>query len=240
MSGGKSDTTIFARRGCMLGLVIAMVMISGLAYMAVVTLQDMLPPAELQSYASKEETLKLVRSTAPAPGPDARLTEENVRFYLGAFDSLNAQWNVMTARIDSLVKATGEKVDLIRSEDEFKEMIHLPLYARRSLVNYLNARGKSWDEYMWAKKRTVAASGITQADAYASFRGLYGKYFELEDEQKSVDQIKQGSNEFYKEVDALRAKGIDSAEQALAAPYRDTLLREGLHSLMEIETMFGD
>lgn len=240
MSAAKADTTIFARRGCMLGLVIGMVMVSGFAYMAVMTLRDMLPPDELQPYASQEETVKLVQSKTPPPGPDARLNEENVRFYLGAFDSVNAKWNAATVRIDSAVKATGEKIDLIRSEDEFREMIHLPLYARQSLVNYLNVQGKSWEEYLWAKKRVVAASGITQADAFASFRALYGKYFELEDEQKSVEQIRQGSNNFYKEVEDIRKRGIDSAERALVAPYRDTLLQKGLHSLMEIETMFVD
>lgn len=240
MSEGKLDTTIFARRGCTLGIVLGLVMISGLAYMAVLTLKDMLPPDELQPYASKEETLKLVQSKAAAPGPGARLSEESVRFYIGAFDSLNVQWNQLAVRIDSTVKATGEKVDLIRSEDEFKEMIHLPLYARRGLVNYLNARGKSWDEYLWAKKRVVAASGITQADAFASFRKLYGEYFVLEEEDKAMAQIRQGANDFYNDVEAMRKQGIDSAETALVAPYRDTLLREGLHSLMEIETMFSD
>lgn len=240
MSETRNTTPVIKRRGCMLGVVLAMVMVSGLAYLAITTIRDMLPPAELTPYATLDETKKLVKSSAPAPGPDGRLNEESVRFYVGAFDSINAEWDVLADRIDSSVKADGEKIDLIRSFDRFKEMIHLPLYARRGLVNYLNVQGKSWDEYLWAKKRTVAASGITQEDANNALRETYGKYFVLQDEASAMDAIREGSNDFYKEVEAIRAAGIDSAEAALVAPYRQTLLDKGLHSLMEIETMFPE
>ncbi len=237
-AGGENSP--FMRRGCLIGLVLLTVMVSGLGYMFVTTLSEILPPSELRPYATLEETLKMVHSSAVAPGSEARLTETEVQFYLTALDSVNAPWEQLLPTIKEAVEQSGEQVDIIRSMEEFKEMIHLPFYARRGLVNYLNVQGKSWDQYLWAKARVIAASGITQQEAHTVLHDLYSQYFVLEEQATVLDAIREGSDSFYQRVDSLRKGSIDSTEIALVEPYRDVLLGKGLHSLVGIETMFPD
>ena len=228
------------RRGCILGFILFSVMVSGLGYMFISTLSDVMPPEELQPYTSLEETLKLVHSSTAAPGPGKRLTQENVEFFINGLDSVNASWEQLEPALAAQVEKSNEKIDIIRSYEEFKEMIHLPFYTRQGLVNYLNLEGKSWDEYLWAKARIVAASGITQEEAHTVLRSLYSTYFILEDQQNVLETIRDGSDSFYTRVDSLRENGVDSTEIALVAPYRDVLLSKGLHSLMGVETMFPE
>lgn len=239
-AAGDAPEKPVMRRGCILGLILTTVMISGLAYMFVTTVTDMLPPEELRPYSSEEGTREKIVSDAPAPGGDARLSEADLQFYLGALNTIDKPWQDLRGRFDSVVGADSQKIDLIRAFDEFKQMIHLPFYSRRALVDYLNTQRVSWDQYLWTKGRIVAASGITQEEAHKALRDLYGEYFLLEEEEKAMTAIREGSDQFYSRVDSIRTAGVDSSEIALVRPYHDTLLTKGLHSLMGIETMFPE
>ena len=239
-SGAGEGGPPVVRRGCLIGVILLTVMVSGLGYMFISTLSEMMPPEELRPYAELESTLELVHSKAPAPGAGAQLNEDDVRFYLNALDSVNAPWEQLQPAISAEVEKSGEKIDIIRSMEEFKEMVHLPFYSRRALVNYLNREGKSWDEYLWAKTRVVAAAGITQQDAQNALRALYDKYFVLEQQEDVMQTIHEGSDGFYQKVDSLQKAGMDSAETALVMPYREVLFDKGLHSLVGIEMMFPE
>lgn len=239
-SGAGEGNTPIVRRGCLIGIVLLTVMVSGLGYLFISTLSDMLPPEELRAYTELESTLELVHSKASEPGAGTKLNEADVQFYLNALDSVNAPWEQLLPALSAEVEKNGEKIDIIRSMEQFKEMIHLPFYSRRALVNYLNREGKSWDEYLWTKARVLAAAGITQEDAQSALRTLYSDYFVLEEQEEVMQTIHAGSDSFYQKVDSLRKAGIDSTETALATPYRDVLLNKGVHSLVGIETMFPE
>ena len=87
MSTGGREPNL--RRGCLAGLLVLILLGSGLVYMWFQVYSKFTPPEELKPYATRESTMALIVNKGPAPGPDKRLTEEDLQFYLNSLDSVN-------------------------------------------------------------------------------------------------------------------------------------------------------
>ena len=238
MSGGAGPV---ARRGCLTGVLVFSLIALGFGSYWLYVYNKFNPPEELKPYATRESTMEFITSKNPAPGSGQRLTEEDLQFYLDSFDSLNSGWRVFEIAWDSAKAARDpgddEKFDPLELDDVGVIFFQTNLYARRSLINYLNQRQKSWDEYMWAKRRTIAASGITQQEFTDTLRNFMKRNdFNLQDEEG--EEVQLASQDLFKEVREIRQGGVDSTEQALVAPYRTTLLIKGIHSLTQTEEQF--
>ena len=226
------------RRGCLMGMVLLILMASGFIYWWFQVYSKFNPPEELQPYATRESAMALIQSSNPAPGEGKRLTEEDVAFYLNSFDSLNAGWRIFQSAWDSTMATRkpddDEKFDPLDLDDLGVIFFRTNLYARRALINYLNEKKRSWDEYQWAKRRVVAASGITQQEFTDTLRNFMIRHnFNLEEENQPL-----ASENLFADVREIQSAGIDSTERALVAPYRTILLSEGLHSLAQTEEQF--
>ena len=227
------------RRGCFFGLIVLVLLGSGMIYMLWQVNSKFIPPEELKPYATRESTMELIKSKALAPGDDARLTESDLQFYINSLDSINTGWGVFeaawdstTATLDTKENYTFDPLELDELGVLFFQMNH---YARRSLVNFLNSEGKSWDEYMWAKRRVLAASDVSQKELADTLR-LFMERYAFEVEEDNMDQMV--SPDLFRDIEEIRKKGLDSAEIAMVKPYRDTLLMRGIHSLTQAEEMF--
>ncbi|MCE2502808.1 MAG: hypothetical protein J4G05_01935 [Chlorobi bacterium] len=227
------------RRGCLMGLIVLVLLGSGLFYMWWQVYSKLVPPEELKPYATRESTMELIKSKAPAPGPDARLTESDVEFYIDALDSINVGWDIFKVAWDSMMATRNPDDDFMFDPLELDELgvlfFQMNLHARHSLINYLNQEGKSWDEYLWVKRRVIVASDISQSELTDTLRAFIERYaFEVEEEEKN----RLASPDLFGLVEEIRRQGVDSIERAFVKPYRDTLLTHGLHSLTQAEEMF--
>ena len=237
-NGVPGDTTRM-KRGCLTGMLILCLLATGLIYMFMQARNAWEQPAELKPYMTKEAFLPLLSDAAPTPPPTARLTADDVAFYVGAIDSIDAGWRGFSRPYDSLRAVQSEHggtpvlFDPMELNDLGKLFFRVPLFSRRALVPYLNRHGRSWEEYRWTKRRVIAASGITRQEASDTVHAFMTRIgFDLGDERRSI------APELFDEVERVRAGGIDSAEQALVAPHRTLLLTKGIHSLTDTEEMF--
>ena len=235
MSGANQPNL---RRGCLMGLVILALFASGFMYWWFQVYSKFNPPEELKPYATRESSLSLIKSKAPAPDQSKRLTQEDIDFYVNSFDSLNSGWRIFDAAWDSTMVTRSpdndEKFDPLDLDDLGVLFFRTNLYARQSLINYLNLLNRSWDEYQWTKRRVIAASGITQEEFTDTLRNFMVRHnFNIETENRQL-----ASEDLFSKVREIQSGGIDSTEQALVAPFRTKLLTDGMHSLTQIEEQF--
>ena len=239
-NGVPGDTTRM-KRGCLTGMLILCMLITGLTYMTYQAYNAVQPPTELKPYMRSTTFLPFLTTKTPAPPATARLTARDVAFYIGALDSIDAGWRHFSVPYDSARAAQsqqGKKPEAFNAMDvdELGKIYWTThLHMRRSLVPYLNLHGRSWEEYRWTKRRVIAASDITReevADTARSFMKRLG--FDMGDEPEVF------ASTLFDEVEKMRATGIDSAERALVAPHRAVLLTKGIHSLTETEEMFAE
>lgn len=217
------------RKGCVFSATLLVILIAVGGYFGYTLIrQNFDLPDDLAPYAEADSLAEFIHSREPAPPDTAHLTAGRVELFIGAFDSLNTGWYNLNRTFDSLgLGNNGKKLDIWESPSVFRELVKLPLLTRKGLASYLNARNLSLAEYVWLKERTVAASGITHQDVADCFRDSLARYVNVS------DSIPLNSSEkllsFFNRVEELRRSGaIDSSDIALAAPYRQTILRKGM------------
>ncbi len=225
------------RQGCVIAATLLVLLIGIGGYVGYTMLRDNFEvPEELAPYAISKPIRQLVHSNAAAPPDTAHLTPERIEMFIGVFDSLNTGWHNLSRVFDSLDTPDLEsrRWDLWKSPIIIREAIALPLRMRKGLVAYLNSRNLSLAEYVWLKERTTAASGITYQEAAAVLRDSLHRYLPVPD-SSPIDAGKQ-LTAFFKRVEQIRSSGmIDSSDIALAAPYRQHILRNGIGAFLNPE-----
>lgn len=230
-------------RGCIISAVVVALIVGIAGYYAYDRLKGVLEmPPELLPYGRVDSMQTRIASQAPTPPPGTHLTADQVRFFVGALDSVNLGWVVMERGLDSInfrngVKDSG-KIDLWASPFFLQQFMQMPLIARRALVAHLNANHISWNEYLWIKDHVIGASGIGKNDVDSVFTVRIHEYFsEADTTRTSVGR--DSMNVFFGRIEALRSSGvIDSSEIALVVPYRNTILDKGMLTLLGLETNF--
>lgn len=238
------------RRGCVIFTVILALLIAVVGYFGYTWISDAIGvPEDLQPYEESAAALTLVKSKAPAPLEGTKLTERQVGLYIQGLDSVDLGLRILLASVDSIGlrnPAKGDSaVNVWKAPGLVRAARLIPLLTRRALVNFLNAHNLSLAEYEWIKRRTIAASGITQNDvdsllndamppSSAAWRIVKGA------EAKSPQSYSGTPDRFFREIDSLRsANAIDSTEIAVAHPHRTTILRKGLASLVGLESLLS-
>jgi len=231
------------RKGCGIITLLITICIAAGGYYAYRYLRGVFEvPHELAAYDDEASMLALITSTAPPPGASEHLTPERVQLFIGAVDPVAAGWRGLLTALDSMhLGADGDstEINFMTTPTVIHEIIRLPLVTRRGLVEYLNAKNLSLQEYTWLKERTVAASGITLREYDSALHGTLQRYIS----SKNVANIRNAhdSKLFFDRVEELRSSGaVDSSDMALAAPYRSVLLDKGLPVLLNIENDFAD
>jgi hypothetical protein len=204
-----------------LGLAISIAMIGYFGYRAIK--ETLTLPEELAPYESRAAALKLIRSAAPAPGPEARLTARQVELFIGMLDSINIGSDNLEPALDALHLDTNgrgkSKPNILAVPGVVHQALMMAPLTRRAIVNYLNNNGLSWEEYLWIKERVLAASGITRAEADssgeinapASSRALKHAVHELADTLKA-EKLRQMAKA-RKNIDtAWEGNGFDEAD----------------------------
>ncbi len=226
------------RKGCVFSATLLVILIAIGGYFGYTMLrQNFDLPDDLAPYAEADSLAEFIHSREPAPPDTAHLTAGRVALFIGAFDSLNTGWYNLNRTFDSLGirNARGKQLDLWQSPEVLRDIIKLPLLTRKGLASYLNARNLSLAEYTWLKERVVAASGITHAEIGAIFRDSLSRYIPVPD-SSPIDNGPHISA-FFERVEKLRRSGaIDSSDIALVAPYRQTIIRDGLGAFLSPES----
>ena len=225
--------------GCVMGIVVLVIAVAIAGYFGYRHIADALDlPEELESFANDDSVRASVRSQAPAPPEGTRLDAAWIALYVDGLDESNRALEGALQGIDSIHRASraaGDSgVSTILTSPSFYRLITLiePM-TKRSLVEYLNARGRSLDEYSWAKTRVVAASGVTLEAVDSALDAMISPYFEG---VPSGTKFSLGDRDavvaLFRRADSLRTSGaIDSTESALAAPHRQRILARGLGSI---------
>lgn len=225
------------RKGCVFSATLLVILIAVGGYFGYTLIrQNFDLPDDLAPYAEADSLAEFIHSREPAPPDTAHLTAERVALFIGAFDSLNTGWYSLNRTFDSLgIRNTkGKQLDLWKSPDMLREIIKLPFVTRKGLASYLNARDLSLAEYVWLKERVVAASGITHDEIGAIFRDSLNRYIPVPDSSPMNSGVRISA--FFERVEALRrSSAIDSADVALVAPYRQTIISKGLGAFLSPE-----
>lgn len=227
------------RTGCIVAAIVLVVVIGIAGFFGYQMINESFDiPEQLEAYNDPELMRSLVKSKAPAPPDTAHLTQERVQKFMGALDSLGSGWQGLALLIDSLQSEKGqEQFSIWSSPALINQMMQTPLTMRRALVNYLNLHNISWEEYVWLKERTIAASGITLRETDSSLNAVVSAHFKMGTPDMITTKSKETATDFFHRVEALRMSGaVDSSDIALVAPYRETLLSKGLPALAGIES----
>jgi hypothetical protein len=87
-------------------------------------------------------------------------------------DSINIGADQLRPAIDKLEMDTLKHGRVRPNVLAVPGVVHQALIAgaltRRAIVNYLNDKGLSWEQYLWIKEHVLAASGITPQEADSS------------------------------------------------------------------------
>ena len=220
-----------------MGIILGFLLLTGLGYMVWQAISKYNPPDELAAYAFRSSYDSLILSNNPARDDAEPLNQGELDFYLGAVDTVWSAWEEFTVVFDSAYADAeeDEEFDPLTFDEVGTVFWHVPLLARRGLVEHLNDNGRSWEEYLSIKQRVVAASDIEHNEAIDSLRSLMRRYrFDMSD--KGAAEVP--NEELFKRVAELRALGIDSTEQALVAPHRETILTHGVHTLVGTDESF--
>jgi hypothetical protein len=201
-------------------------------------------PPELARFTVEDSVRALVANHAPAPPADARLDAATVALYVDGAERTGRALLETRRIIDSTFGADRRAGDsslgsMLMSPSFYRVVTLLEPRAKRALVAYLNERGRSLDEYAWAKLRVVAASGITRESVDSSMRAMIGRFFTRSGARFSLGS--RNTDAYFRRVDSLRASGaITDTERALATAARSRLLSRGLASLYGFDTDFGE
>ncbi len=226
-------------KGCVI-FAFALVAVIGIAgYFGYQALRDSLElPADLAAFGDGDSLRAQVASSEPAPPDDTPLTAVDMRLFLDALPAVNSGWKPLEAKLDSLgLNGRGSKggdISILATPQILSEIILVGPRTRKGLAAYLNSRKLSFDRYVWLKEHVVASSGITKEEVDSAFGASLASYLGGTSKSNKGDK---DFDRFFARVDSIRTAGlVDSTESALVAPYRATLLGEGLPSLMGIET----
>jgi hypothetical protein len=231
--------------GCVLGasLLVIVVAIAGyFGYRYFAGALDL--PEELEPYTEADSVRAQVRSHAPRPPAATRLDRQWLALYVDGLDSIGGALLDTRDVIDSMYRSAQARGDtgitvLVTSPTFFRAMAIIAPSTKRALVDYLNGRGRSLDEYHWAKERTLAATDITRETADSTLRAMIGRFFNTGDAKLSLggDAI----DVWFERIDSLRSSGaIGDDERALALPMRQRILERGLASLYGFDTDFKE
>ena len=240
---GQASRSNVVPSGCVLGtslLVIAIAVAGYFGYRYVSGALDV--PEELESYATPDSVRSLIEADAPRPPETARLDSAWLAFYIDGLGAIETPLLGTRDLIDSMYRAARDHGDsnittLVTSPALYRAIATVAPATKRALVGYLNARGRSFDEYVWAKERTLAATDLTRESADSARGALVGRYFTSKSTNVSIGGDAIGI--WFARIDSLRASGtITDDERRLAAPQRRRILERGLASLYGFDTDF--
>lgn len=235
-AGGGGGREPSFRRGCLMGMIVLTLLASGIGYMIWRAFNRFNPPEELRPYAFGNTFDSLVISDAPAREDSHPLDSAELHFYLGAIDTVWNAWSEFERVYDSAYaeRDPEEPFDPMDLDEVGIIFWRIPLYARRGLVDHLNASDRSWAEYLSIKERVIAATDITHREVGDSIRSfLHQRNFNLDE-----GELELPNQKLFTRAEKLRASAIDSTERTLVAPYRDLLVTRGLHTLSGMEEAF--
>jgi hypothetical protein len=200
-------------------------------------------PEELERYTTRDSVATLVTSRSPAPPDGTRLDATWVGLYVEGLDATGGALLAVRTTLDSMTRAGRSSGDsgigsILTSPSFYRAVTLIEPATKRALVAYLNERGRSLEEYAWAKLRVVAASDIARTSVDSALARLVGRYFTSDG--SALNMSSRNTDLFFRRVDSLRRSGaIDSAERALVAPSRTRILERGLASLYGFDTDFS-
>lgn len=229
------------RKGCVVFTVLVALGIAIAGFFAYSYISDSLDiPDELAEYGSHNDALSHITSTAPAPGPEARITEEKIQALFGAFDSIQAGWRITVVAIDSLANigdaADSNELHFLTMPQFIRQAMIGVMTTRKGLVAHLNSVNLSWEEYLWLKTRVIAAAGIEKPEADSSFNLTLPPTLAVRNKKSGFGDSERANEQFFDNVNRLRSIGvIDSGEIALARRHRAALLTRGSAALKGME-----
>jgi hypothetical protein len=201
-------------------------------------------PEELEPYKDRDSVDAMIRSDAPAPAPGTTLDTAWLAFYVDGIDATSAAFHSARGTLDSMYRAgraTGDTgiASMLTSPSFYRAVTLMEPLTKRALVEFLNARNRSLDEYAWAKLRVLAATDITRATVDSTMRAFMGRILGSSPENFSFSS--RNSDTYFAGVDSLRRSGaITDDERALVAPVRSRILERGLASLYGFDVDFGE
>ncbi len=231
-SGGRAPSL---QRGCAMGIIVLFLLVSGLGYMWWQAFNKFNPPEELKAYAYRASLDTILDSKAPARDDATPLDEEELAFFLGAVDTVWSVWSEFDRVYDSAYAETGpgEEFDPLEFDEVGTLFWRVPLLTRRGLIDHLNRSNRSWEQYIGIKQRVVAAANIGQQEATDTLHALMRRH-RLSVAEEGVDLP---NDQLFQRALELRPL-LDSAEKAMVAPYRETLLNKGVHLLVGTDEAF--
>lgn len=199
-------------------------------------------PAELERFENEDSVRTMLRSTARVPA-DATLDSAWIALYVDGMTASGAALISVHELLDSMHRAgaaTGDTgiTSILTSPSFYRAVSVVEPSTKRALIAFLNAHGRSLDEYRWAKEHTIAATDITRSVADSALNALIGPHF-TKGKGTKLSFAGNNTEEFFERVDSIRSSGAITVDvHARAMQSRAIMLRLGLGSLFGLDTDF--